>query len=103
MISNKKFSRDGRSMTYIHPTALLLLTGAEIYEVDNENRQVLDFATWTGGSNSLVQMLIKRGADVAGKNRYQWTPLHLAARNQNAAMVKMLLDAGTVQLELLIS
>ena len=42
----------------------------------------------------MASLLIKAGADVKFKDRYEVTPLYLACYNGNAAMIKLLLDAG---------
>jgi ankyrin repeat protein len=42
----------------------------------------------------MASLLIKGGADVKFKDRYEVTPLYLACFNGNAAMIKLLLDAG---------
>ena len=46
------------------------------------------------GWESIVRLLLKRGAKVDGPARTLQTPLHLAAREGNTAVVRILLDAG---------
>jgi ankyrin repeat protein len=44
---------------------------------------------------AVVAVLIGRGADVnAAESGQRWTALHFAARDQNAALVRLLLEAG---------
>jgi ankyrin repeat protein len=42
----------------------------------------------------LVEVLLRRGADVARPNAHGWTPLHQAAYSNLPIMARMLLDAG---------
>jgi ankyrin repeat protein len=43
---------------------------------------------------SIIQLLIERGADINASESDKWTALHLAARNQNETIVRILLQAG---------
>jgi ankyrin repeat protein len=46
-------------------------------------------------SLQMIEYLLEQGADVnAADSGERWTPLHFAARDQNAAIVKLLLASG---------
>ena len=46
-----------------------------------------------------ARLLTRAGADATRADRYGVTPLHLACANGNAAMIRLLLEAGANQLE----
>ena len=49
---------------------------------------------WQGADSHEVQFELRCGADVQARNVFEWTPLHLAARADNAAAVRALLEGG---------
>ncbi len=46
------------------------------------------------GDETVVQLLLKEGADVAAKDWFQWTALHPAAKNGHEVVVQLLLEKG---------
>jgi hypothetical protein len=46
------------------------------------------------GYEEMVEMLLKKGAEVDRKNQYDWTPLHAAAYEGRLAVVVRLMNAG---------
>jgi ankyrin repeat protein len=77
-------------------TALEQLTREDVNARDADGRTPLMHAILAEDADpSIVQLLIKLGADVdAADNDQRWTALHFAARDENEAIVRILLDAG---------
>jgi ankyrin repeat protein len=63
---------------------------------DEDGRTALMHAVLADDADvAIVRLLIDRGADVRAEDRNQkWTALHFAARDQNAAIVRCLLENG---------
>ncbi len=64
-----------------------------VMAMEESSEQAL-FKAIKSGQIEKVQKLIIAGAKVNVQGNYQLTPLHVAAQNNNAAMVKILLDDG---------
>jgi ankyrin repeat protein len=47
-----------------------------------------------GGHETVVRLLLEKGADVKAKTSSGWTALHLAARGGHEAVVRLLLEKG---------
>ncbi len=71
----------------------LLQNGANVNYLDAQGNTPLMVAAWEGHGN-LVDLLIKCGAVVNGKNRFGFTALVLAVHYQREAIVKRLLLSG---------
>ena len=77
-------------------TALEKFTPEDVNTKDQDGRTPLMHAILADDADpSIVQLLIKRGADINTFDSGQkWTALHFAARDQNEAIVRSLLEAG---------
>ncbi len=77
-------------------TALRTLTRARLAQADRDGRTPLVHAILADDADAaIVGLLVARGADVNRADAGQrWTPLHFAARDQRADLVRLLLDAG---------
>lgn len=76
--------------------ALERLTPATANMRDQDGRTPLIHAVLAEDADpSIVQLLIRHGADInAFDSGQKWTALHFAARDQNEAIVRSLLEAG---------
>jgi ankyrin repeat protein len=74
----------------------LVATGANVNVKHDQSYDGLPPLAWAGawGSTKAAELLIARGANVNGGNRYGSTPLHVAAYNQKPAMVALLVRKG---------
>ena len=73
---------------------ILLDAGADTEQVNAWGRNAMFLAAWEQ-RDEIVRLMIAAGADVhAAATHDEWSPLHKAAEMGNAAMVRMLLDAG---------
>lgn len=77
-------------------TALEGFTPEDVNTKDQDGRTSLMHAILAEDADpSIVQLLINHGADInTYDNGQKWTALHFAARDQNEAIVRSLLDAG---------
>ena len=74
-------------------TALLLETGANPLEENEEKDQLLTHAA-VGGNPHLVKRMLSLGCDPNHRNIYDRTPLHHAARSGNTEAMQTLMAAG---------
>ena len=68
----------------------LVNAGADLNAHDSEERRPITSVK----SDAILELLIEAGADLDVEDRYGMTALHNACRENNASMVKRLLDAG---------
>lgn len=73
-----------------------LLKTADVDSRDRDGRTPLMYAILAENADPrMIEYLLQHGADVhAVENHQRWTPLHFAARDQKAEIVKILLDHG---------
>ncbi|MBK9579125.1 MAG: ankyrin repeat domain-containing protein [Fibrobacterota bacterium] len=69
----------------------LLSMQADISALDREGNSALHHACKAGADSSVLDLLLRNGADPDGKNASLTTPLHLAVDSGNAANVRVLL------------
>ncbi len=76
--------------------ALARLTPSTVNMTDQDGRTPLMHAILADDADpSIVHMLINHGANInASDSGQKWTALHFAARDQNEAIVRSLLEAG---------
>ena len=81
-------------------TKLLLQNGADVHAklIDSKNldNTPLHAACWAqaDGQKEIVEILIEFGANVNAEDGFNWTALHLAAKNGFDLVVKVLLTKG---------
>ena len=68
----------------------------DINACDSLNQTPLHYAAFWNDDVNVVQILLSKGADVKAMNKWQCTPLHLAAarNNSNAEVISVLVEAG---------
>lgn len=71
---------------------LMLAEKIDVNTVDKDNRTALHYAA-QGDDVSLVERLLKHGANAAMQDRFKRTPLHYAASQGSSEIVKELLDS----------
>jgi uncharacterized protein len=78
--------------------AALLTDGLDADSRDADGRTLLMLAVLSSDASiEVVSTLLSHNADVNARDSdQQWTPLHFAARDQRADLVKALLEAGAV-------
>jgi ankyrin repeat protein len=64
-----------------------------VNEKDSDGRIALHFAAWRG-NETVVRLLVDRGADVKAEDNNAETVLHRAASKGNEAVVRLLVDRG---------
>jgi ankyrin repeat protein len=74
-------------------TATALLADADVAAAQGDGSTALHWAVYWD-QLELTQQLLAKGADVQAATRLNATPLYLAAVNGNAAMLRVLLEAG---------
>ncbi len=76
---------------------LLIEKGADVNAKSNKGKTPLHWATGTGwqGGDEITELLISKGADVNAKDyKYNWTPLHNAAREGRKETIRILISNG---------
>ncbi len=65
-----------------------------IHAQDHDGKTSLHKAVWGSSKPDVVTLLIEKGADVNAKNKYDYTPLHWAAKHGHTASAEILIKAG---------
>lgn len=75
---------------------ILLNKGASVSMKDNEGHTALHFAAYKG-DRSATKLLVRAGAAVDARevNRFEPTPLHMAASQGHVEVMRVLIEAGT--------
>jgi ankyrin repeat protein len=73
---------------------LLLSTNSVELDWNNKEGQTLLHRAASHGHDTVVQLLLDRGADVNAADLYRRTPLHCASKNSHLEVVRLLLDQG---------
>jgi ankyrin repeat protein len=80
-----------------YPALNELLTSAYVDSRDKDGTTPLMHAILADPPYpEMIEYLLDHGADVNAADKAGWTPLHFAARDQNAIIVKILLGRGAV-------
>ena len=78
---------------YFDMVQLLVELGADPNALDVDGRNAMHHAAQSD-EPAAARLLINKGVAIEKQDPYQYTPLHLAAREGNERLVKVLLDAG---------
>ncbi|KAL5368328.1 ankyrin repeat-containing protein [Cryptosporidium parvum] len=75
-------------------TEILLKYGADINDVDEDNKTPLHYASFRSNLD-YAKWVIEKGADVNAKDKYGRTPLHIASLSGNLEITKILIENGS--------
>ena len=84
---------DKNKESRIDVARVLIENGADVNEIEYEERTAMHFAAHVGDLN-MAKLLIQNGADVNAVTRDKWTALHYAAHKGHVDVVKLLIQNG---------